>query len=887
MGDIEEYGSIKKYDHVSIKPNDCLTIIYTSGSSGFPKGAIISEQAYRETFPNWFTTYLVERISFSYRSLAWAADRDMVIGTFLTGGRTGFSTGDISRLMEELALVGPTQFSAPPSIWNKIYAEFKTALSLINVHHSKETRAAEELRLLKEFSKLIPNRCKSLTVGSAKVSPNVLNFMKRCFSGCQINESYGITECGSVAYNYIVEGTIKYRLESVPEMSYTIDDKPFPRGEILTKTTQMFSGYINNPEETRAVLTDDGFFRTGDIVELRTDSNGQIDLHVIDRKKSFFKLSQGQFISPEFLQNIYIRSPFVEQIYIHGDLLSDCVAAVVVPNRAYVQAFVLEHNLTNFDTSNPDPKLCDAILQDLRSIAKSESLRIHEIPSRLIIDFEPFTPENGLLTSSFKPCRHKLAAHYADRLKSINTIDQRLKTIIEMAAEQSILNDEDEHFLIANGSNSLTAIRLSRMIENNLGVSVPMSVLFEPTMTLQRLTNLIKDPSQISSMTNSSVPQMLKDSQLDLNITVGRRKNTSQSPSVIFITGTTGFVGAFLLAELLKIYPSSCKFVCLVRCESLVNPLDRIRENMIFYQIWKEDYHERIIPLRGDLAKTYFGLSNETYESLANQIDMIFHCGATVNFVFPYSKLYGPNVCGTREIIRLATHTSTCIPVQYISTISVLSSGFNQELSIDEIPPDGLVSGYAQSKWVAEKLITKASQLGLPVVIYRLGSICAATETGACNRNDIHTLLVAAIIKISCYRETEINTHFNGLPVDFTAKSIVYLSSIQPEVYGNVYHVLNLDSEVPFKYIIEDIRRCGIQLNNVSDEEWQVKLKTITDRDGPFESVGGFLLENTSNKGCILSASNFKNAISSLNFLSLDKDYVFKWLNFILHHIVR
>ncbi|CAF4209016.1 unnamed protein product [Rotaria sp. Silwood2] len=620
MGDIEEYGFIKKYDHVGIKPNDCLTIIYTSGSSGFPKGAIISEQAYRETFPNWFTTYLVERISFSYRSLAWAADRDMVIGTFLTGGRTGFSTGDISRLMEELALVGPTQFSAPPSIWNKIYAEFKTALSLINAHHSKETRAVEELRLLKEFSKLIPNRCKSLTVGSAKVSPNVLNFMKRCFSGCQINESYGITECGSVAYNYIVEGTIKYRLESVPEMSYTIDDKPFPRGEILTKTTQMFSGYINNPEETRAVLTDDGFFRTGDIVELRTDSNGQTDLHVIDRKKSFFKLSQGQFISPEFLQNIYIRSPFVEQIYIHGDLLSDCVAAVVVPNRAYVQAFVLEHNLTNFDTNNPDPKLCDAILQDLRSIAKSESLRIHEIPSRLIIDFEPFTPENGLLTSSFNPCRHKLAAHYADRLKSINTIDQRLKTIIEMAAEQSILNDEDEHFLIANGSNSLTAIRLSRMIENNLGVSVPMSVLFEPTMTLQRLTNLIKDPSQISSMANSIVPQMLKDSQFDLNITVGRRKNTSQSPSVIFITGTTGFVGAFLLAELLKIYPSSCKFVCLVRCESLVNPLDRIRENMIFYQIWKEDYHERVIPLRGDLAKTYFGLSNETYESLANQI---------------------------------------------------------------------------------------------------------------------------------------------------------------------------------------------------------------------------------------------------------------------------
>jgi long-subunit acyl-CoA synthetase (AMP-forming) len=83
---------------------------------------------------------------------------------------------------------------------------------------------------------------------------------------------------------------MQYRLESVPEMGYTVNDKPYPRGEILTKTVQMFSGYINNPEEIRAALTDDGFFRTGDIVELRTYKNGDVDLHGIDRKKNFFKL---------------------------------------------------------------------------------------------------------------------------------------------------------------------------------------------------------------------------------------------------------------------------------------------------------------------------------------------------------------------------------------------------------------------------------------------------------------------------------------------------------------------------------------------------------------------------------------------------------------------
>ncbi|CAF3631409.1 unnamed protein product [Adineta steineri] len=881
MGDIENLGSTKKYGRVMIKPTDCLTIIYTSGSSGFPKGSIISEEAYRETFRNWFISYNFDRVTFAYRPFAWASDRDASIGTFISGGRIGFSTGDVNRLMEELALVRPTSFAAPPSIWNKIYAEFKTACSLINVHHSVEARAIKEKRLLEQFSKLIPTRCESIQVGGAKVSPAVFNFMKRCFSKCRINESYGITECGSVAYNQAVENDIKYRLESVPEMGYTIDDKPYPRGEILTKTKQMFSGYMNNPEETRAAVTDDGYFRTGDIVELRTNSDGKPDMHVIDRKKSFFKLSQGQFVSPEYLQSIYIQSSFVEQIYIHGDLLSDSVAAVVVPNRAYAQTFALEHNIINFDMHNPNSQFCDAVLNDLRSIATKESLRKHEFPSHLVVDFEPFTPENGLLTSSFKPCRHKLAVYYADRLKASKTIDQRLKTIIETATGQSISKDDEEHLLISNGNDSLTAVRLSRMIENNFGVPVPISILFEPTMTLQRLTSLIKDPAQLSSMSHSIVPQLLNDSQLDLNINMNECKKTTCSPSLIFITGTTGFVGAFLLAELLRVYPFDCKFVCLVRCESSATALDRIRKNMLFYQIWEENYEKRIIPLKGDLAKTYFGLDSETYESLAKQIDIIFHCGATVNFVLPYSQLYGPNVCGTREIIRLATYSSICIPVQYISTLSVLSSGINMEISIDKIPPDGLVGGYGQSKWVAEKLITKASQLGLPVVIYRLGSICAATGTGACNINDIHTLLLASIMKLGCYRGTQINTHLHGLPVDFTAKTIVYLSRLTSDINGKIYHVLNSHSKIPFKNIVDSIQYSGVQLEKVSYEEWRLKLKTITHQGNPFESAEEFLLESAFNEGLPISADQYYNAISQLSFPQLDKDYVFKWLKFV------
>ncbi|CAF1347193.1 unnamed protein product [Adineta steineri] len=208
------------------------------------------------------------------------------------------------------------------------------------------------------------------------------------------------------------------------------------------------------------------------------------------------------------------------------------------------------------------------------------------------------------------------------------------------------------------------------------------------------------------------------------------------------------------------------------------------------------------------------------------------------------------------------------------------------EISIDKIPPDSLVGGYGQSKWVAEKLITKASQLGLPVVIYRLGSICAATETGACNINDIHTLLLASIMKLGCYRGTQINTHLHGLPVDFTVKTIVYLSRLTSDTNGKIYHVLNSHSKIPFKNIVDSIQYSGVQLEKVSYEEWRLKLKTITHQGNPFESAEEFLLESAFNEGLPISADQYYNAISQLNFPTIDKDYVFKWLKFVFLKMV-
>ncbi|UJR28961.1 hypothetical protein I4U23_010178 [Adineta vaga] len=151
MNDIETYGIDKQYPTVNIDPNECFTITYTSGSSGLPKGAIISESIYRIMFSKFCRPLSFDYINFCYEPLAWATGRDAVIRTFLCGGRTGFSTGDMSRFVEELALVRPTIFSATPAIWNKFYAEFMATLSLTTSYLSSEAAKAEEDRLLKPF----------------------------------------------------------------------------------------------------------------------------------------------------------------------------------------------------------------------------------------------------------------------------------------------------------------------------------------------------------------------------------------------------------------------------------------------------------------------------------------------------------------------------------------------------------------------------------------------------------------------------------------------------------------------------------------------------------------------------------------------------------------
>ncbi|CAF3673622.1 unnamed protein product, partial [Adineta steineri] len=173
----------------------------------------------------------------------------------------------------------------------------------------------------------------------------------------------------------------------------------------------------------------------------------------------------------------------------------------------------------------------------------------------------------------------------------------------------------------------------------------------------------------------------------------------------------------------------------------------------------------------------------------------------------------------------------------------------------------------------------KAIDCGLSVNIYRLGLICADSRTGACNQHDFYTLLFDEIMKIHSYPQSMISYHFDGLPVDFTAKIIVHLSSNQDNKYGNIYHLINKNCEIKCEEIIDGMKKCGIEIEGIDDNEWKMKMKTIEN--------GELFIENLSGERNGESNEKMNTDVCGIECPSLDKEYIMKWLGFILNNISK
>ncbi|MBE9064901.1 thioester reductase domain-containing protein, partial [cf. Phormidesmis sp. LEGE 11477] len=351
-------------------------------------------------------------------------------------------------------------------------------------------------------------------------------------------------------------------------------------------------------------------------------------------------------------------------------------------------------------------------------------------------------------------------------------------------------------------------------------------------------TEVQSENNNITSSKSHSKP-ISEDWQQDVILPPEIRSNSDQteesSPSHalnILLTGATGFLGAFLLCELIQ--QTNASIYCLVRTDSTDNPivgLNKIKACLLNYGIWENSFEERIVPIAGDLAKPHLGLSPEEFQDLASCINVIYHNGAQVHHLSPYAKLRAPNVFGTREILKLAFQNKLKT-LHYTSTLSVLpptplpgQTKIYEQSDLSRYPVP--VGGYNRSKWVAEQLVAQARDRHLPVTIYRPGPLSGHSKTGAFNPNDFLYRLMQGYIQSSAAPQGELP--LDMLPVDYASKAIVYLSQ-QPKALSKAFHLIH-PQPASSDLLFTACQTAGYPIERVPYGIWHQKLQQIAQND--------------------------------------------------------
>ncbi|XP_049876509.1 long-chain-fatty-acid--CoA ligase 5-like [Pectinophora gossypiella] len=438
--EIESRGAKDFCTPVPPKPEDLSTICYTSGTVGIPKGVMLTHANIVSAIDSLGEGFMKkDDVMISYLPLGHMLERIVQHAMYREGGAVGFFGGDLQRLKDDLATLKPTVVVTVPRLLNKFYdgitnhlsqSKLKNLIFQIALFFKQAELKSGVIRndsiwdwlVFRNVQEVVGGRIRMVLTSSAPLSENVITFV-RCVLGCQVREGYGQTEClvacatlhGDTTSGHVGPPvpSCKIKLVDVPEMEYyAADDK----GEICVKGSNVFKGYYDDPERTKAVLDEDGWLHTGDIGEWL--SNGT--LNIIDRKKHIFKLSQGEYIAPEKIENVYLNSRFVDQIVVYGESLKSCIIAIVVPNREALIDWSLINNIGGPCTSLcQDKRVKNAVLKDMQEIGRNADLKSFEQVKDIYLHPEPFSVENGQLTPTMKTKRRDITKIFKKHIENM------------------------------------------------------------------------------------------------------------------------------------------------------------------------------------------------------------------------------------------------------------------------------------------------------------------------------------------------------------------------------------------------------------------------------------------------------------------------------------
>ncbi|XP_065779398.1 long-chain-fatty-acid--CoA ligase 5 isoform X1 [Muntiacus reevesi] len=426
-------------------PEDLSIICFTSGTTGDPKGAMLTHEnivsnasAFLKCMEDVFEPN-PEDVTISYLPLAHMFERVVQTVVYSCGAKVGFFQGDIRLLPDDMKTLKPTLFPTVPRLLNKVYDkvqnEAKTPLKKFLLNLAVASKLSEMKKgiirrdslwdklIFRKIQENLGGNIRLMVTGAAPISPPILTFL-RAAMGCLVLEAYGQTEC-TAGCTVTLPGDWKsghvgvpmacnhVKLEDVPGMNYFAVNN---EGEICIRGTNVFKGYLKDPEKTQEALDKDGWLHTGDIG--RWLPNGT--LKIIDRKKNIFKLAQGEYIAPEKIENIYIRSSLVSQIFVHGESLQSFLVGVVVPDPDALPSFAAKIGVKgSIEELCQNQTIKKAILENMQKIGTEGGLKSFEQVKCIHLHPEPFSIENGLLTPTLKAKRGDLAKYFETQINSL------------------------------------------------------------------------------------------------------------------------------------------------------------------------------------------------------------------------------------------------------------------------------------------------------------------------------------------------------------------------------------------------------------------------------------------------------------------------------------
>ncbi|MFC9789801.1 carboxylic acid reductase [Rhodococcus sp. NPDC127528] len=906
--------------------NPLAALIYTSGSTGTPKGAMYTTDMMAHMWQRPPAapagTTAVPAIRMQYMPLSHVFGLGWLVSTLASGGIGYFAAkSDMSTLFEDIGLIRPTSLNLVPRVCDMILRRYRQELDQHATQESGPDELTETVKaeLREDF---LGGRVVSAMCGSAPLTKQMREFIESTLDTA-VSDGYGSTESngGIMRDGKIIRPPVTdYKLVDVPALGYLTTDEPYPRGELYVKSTDLIPGYYKHPELSAEIFDPDGFYKTGDIMaEVAPDH-----LVYLDRSNNVIKLSQGEFVAVSTLEATYSTSPYVSQIYLYGSSEQPFLLAVIVPNLDAIG----------------DGDANTLIAESLQQIAAATDRNAWEVPRDFLLEPEPFTREGGLLSGVGKLLRPALKARYGQRLEAMYADiaagqDDHLADLRASAGElptretvhraaaatlgipPSELPAGAESVRFADlGGDSLSAFAFATLLEEIFHVDVPVQTIVSPTATLTTIAHHVDGERDSASMrptfasvhgrdaTAASATDLTLDKFLDADTLAAATTLPAPSGSIgtVLLTGANGYLGRFLCLNWLeRLAPVGGTLICLARGADRAAARQRIDAAVDSgdAQLSAEFgalAGKHLEVLVGDVGAANMGLDAMAWDRLARSVDLVVHSAAMVNHVLPYSQLFGPNVVGTAEIVKLAV-SARLKPVNYISTVAVTALpdgtfvGEDTDVraaSASRSLSETYAGGYATSKWAGEVLLREANDLcGLPVAVFRSDMILAHSRfTGQLNVPDVFTRLILSVVVTglaprSFYRLDDSGNpqraHYDGLPADFTAEAITTLGG-QLDRGFHTYNVLNThDDGISLDQFVDWLVAEGHTIDRIDDyDDWFARFKVALEalpEDIRQHSVLPLLhaYARPSSPGVHAPAEKFRDAVQSAG-IGTDKD---------------